>query len=214
MEKGIYEKELKLRDGRILRYAVSLPGQKREAAAPLILALHYGGEVTPYYGKGYLQLLAEPAFQNLSAVILAPDCPGRGWTDPKSEDAVLELIEFAKNTWPIDPSRVIVTGFSLGGIGTWYLSGRHPEIFCAAIPVASRPYGEIKTNVPVFIVHGKGDEVISYKYSVEAAQELKSKGVQVELVLVEGLSHYQTQAYVRPVGRAVKWLQNLWSDKN
>ena len=149
MEKGIYEKELKLRDGSILRYTVSLPGTKRDAAAPLVLALHYGGEVTPYYGKGYLQLLAAPAFQDLKAVILAPDCPGRGWTDPKSEAAVLELIEFAAKTLSIDQSQVIVTGFSMGGIGTWYLSGRHPDIFCAAVPVAARPYGEIKTNIPV-----------------------------------------------------------------
>ena len=74
----------------------------------------------------------------------------------------------------------------MGGIGTWYLSGRHPDIFCAAVPVAARPYGEIKTNIPVFIVHGKKDEVISYRYSVEAADELKAKGVKVELILVEG----------------------------
>ena len=213
MKKGIYEKKLVLKKGTELRYAVSLPGPQRETSFPLILALHYGGEVTPYYGKGYLQLLPEPAFRELNAIILAPDCPGRGWADPKSENAVLELLEFAKRSWPIDPKRVIITGFSMGGMGTWYLSGRHPELFCAAIPVAARPIGDIETIIPVFIVHGKQDEVLSYKHSEEAAEELRSMGIPVELILVDGLSHYQTQAYIDPLSQAVTWIQNLWSER-
>jgi predicted peptidase len=214
MKKGIYEKKLVLKNGEELRYAVSLPSTRRDTAFPLILALHYGGEVTPYYGKGYLQLLPEPAFRELNAIILAPDCPGRDWADSKSENAVLELIDFAKKTWPIDGARVIITGFSMGGMGAWYLSGRYPELFCAAIPVAARPIGDIQTKIPVFIVHGKQDEIINYKHAADAAEELKTQGIPVKLILVDGLSHYQTQAYVEPVRKAVSWLRELWRYQN
>ena len=99
---------------------------------PLILALHYGGEVTPFYSKEYLNLLVKPALKNLGAIITAPDCPGEGWANPDVEKALLEFLEIISKEYNIDPNRIIITGYSMGGLGTWYLASRHSEIFSAA----------------------------------------------------------------------------------
>lgn len=140
-DQGIHEMVLKLKDGYFLSYTVSVPFFKPGKPVPLVLALHYGGEVTPYYGRTFLEMLVDPAFKKLGAIIIAPDCPGESWTDTKSEAVVLELLDFLKNSWPVDTNRIIVTGFSMGGTGSWFLAERHPDIFSAAIPVAAYPGG-------------------------------------------------------------------------
>jgi len=51
------------------------------------VALHYGGEVTPFYSKGFMTSLVEPALEDLGAIIVAPDCPSKGWTNAASKAA-------------------------------------------------------------------------------------------------------------------------------
>ena len=62
---GIHKMELPISDGNKLRCSASFPVLNGEGNVPLILALHYGGEVVPYYGLGYLNILAKPAFDTL-----------------------------------------------------------------------------------------------------------------------------------------------------
>jgi predicted peptidase len=203
--------ELELDDGEVLRYGLYLPDLKPGETAPLVLALHYGGKVTPYYGLQFLQLLVGPAFEELGAVIVAPDCPGEGWTDPRSERAVLALLDHARDRRPIDPERTVVTGFSLGGIGAWHLARRHPARFRAAVPVAGIPTTAPGGDVPVYAIHGKLDEVIDVGPTREAIAELRERGVNAKLVIVRGLSHYQTARYAGALRRSIAWLRGVWS---
>ena len=47
-EPGIYEELLERPDGSVLRYALSIPKDyEPDKPRPLVLALHYGGNVTP-----------------------------------------------------------------------------------------------------------------------------------------------------------------------
>ena len=39
----------------------------------------------------------------------------------------------------VDMKRIAVTGFSVGGTGSWHFAAKYPERFSAAIPVAGRP---------------------------------------------------------------------------
>ena len=79
-----------LKSGLKLRYTLSLPDSFSSGKSyPLVVALHYGGEVTPFYGKAFLTSFVEPALKGLDAIIFAPDCPLSGWTNPVSESAVL-----------------------------------------------------------------------------------------------------------------------------
>ncbi len=208
---GLYRMEMKLAGGEVQRYAVSVPQRQPGEAAPLVLALHYGGEVTPYYGLNFLEALVAPAFRDLDAFILAPDCPGRGWTDPRSERAVLALWEHALESWPVDPQRTVITGYSLGGIGTWHLAARHPEKWSAAVPVAGRPTEKLDRSVPIYAIHGRRDEVIDLKPTERAIKKLQAKGATAELVVVEGPTHYQTTRFVEPLSGAVGWLKQLWA---
>lgn len=180
---------------------------------PLILALHFGGQVTPTTGQDFVETLVLPALTELGAVILAPNCPGRGWTDPASEEAVLKLIAAARKKFAIDKRRIAVTGFSMGAIGTYRLAARHPELFTAAIPVSGIPDPEdIETigRIPLFIIQSDGDEVFPIDEAGRAFEILRKKNPATRIEIVGGLSHYQTAAYVPALKKAAAWLKKVW----
>jgi len=209
---GFHKMTLDLEGGGALRYSLFVPRLKPGEAAPLVLALHYGGPVRPYYSFPFLQACAAPGFESLDAVIVAPDCPGRGWTDPQSESAVLELLDLALRDWPVDRRRTVVTGFSMGGIGAWYLAERHPERFSAAVPVAGAPAGVVEGSIPVYAIHSSRDEVIDLEPTRRAIDALRGRGVTAELLVFPGPTHYETALYCRPLTRAAKWLRKLWAE--
>jgi predicted peptidase len=211
---GIYEKILTLKSGLPLRYTLSIPASfSEQQAVPLVMALHFGGTVTPWYGKGYLITLPEPALRELGAIIAAPDCPTRGWDNPTAETAVLELLDLLKNNYNIDEKRILITGFSMGGIGTWYLVARYPQIFSAAVPISSAVNLEtIKgiKDIPLYVIHSRQDEIFPIKHVQEMVQILKDNGASIQFEIIDGVSHYNTGMFVESLRAAVSWIKDVW----
>lgn len=211
LKPGTYEKQMVLKDGSILRYTLVLPNVSSKKNFPLILGLHYGGEVVPYYSREYLEKIVIPAFKSLDTIIVAPDCPGADWRDPKSEQAVLELLEKISKDFPVDSSRVVVTGYSRGGIGTWFMAAKHPKLFSAAIPISAIPKDEPGVSVPFYIIHSLKDEIFELKPTQEAVKKLQSKGGKVELQILDDITHFETVRFADSLSKSIEWLNKLWA---
>ena len=56
------------------------------------------------------------------------------WNSVHGERFLLTLIEIAKAQYEIDPDRVYSMGFSMGGTGSFFMAGRHPDLLAGAIP--------------------------------------------------------------------------------
>ncbi|MBI4850215.1 MAG: prolyl oligopeptidase family serine peptidase [Acidobacteria bacterium] len=210
LKAGVYEKQMVLKDGSMLRYTLVLPNLNSNKKFPLILGLHYGGEVTPYYSRGYLEKLVIPAFKSLDTIIIAPDCPGTDWRDPKSEEAVLELLDKISKELPVDNSHVVITGYSRGGIGTWFMAAKHPELFSAAIAVSASPKDEPSAKVPFYVIHSRKDEIFELEPVEEAVKKLQNKGTKVELQIIDDISHFETVRFADPLSKTIQWLNNVW----
>ncbi len=61
--------------------------------------------------------------------------PGSVYQNYGEED-VFEAVRDAQTKYPIDPDRISVTGFSMGGAATWYLVSHYPDFFAAAAPMS------------------------------------------------------------------------------
>ncbi|MGD8329182.1 MAG: alpha/beta hydrolase-fold protein [Acidobacteriota bacterium] len=234
---SIQRETLVLDDGSTLRYAIVVPqGYDGSREAPLVLALHFGWAeaLPPNYSAVFLEILVEPALRELGAILVAPLCPARTWVDPRSERAVLGLLEHVRGQYRTDPERTLVTGFSLGGMGTWYYASHHPELFSAALPMASVPMiartaesgaetvqryvtsGSVEwpatlLDLPLYIIHSRDDELIPIAPVERAAAELTALGGNVEFHPIDaGIGHHETPRYVPYLARAVPWLQRLW----
>jgi predicted peptidase len=198
------------------RVTLALPaGHAGERPLPLVVALHYAGHGAPFYGRGVLEGLVEPALRDLGAVIAAPDCTGSDWTGPRSEAGVLALLDHLQKTVPVDPRRTLVTGYSMGGHGAWHLAGRYPDRFAAALVMAAWPPPAALAGgwrTPLYVIHSRQDEVVPLAATERAVRELQARGAAVELVVVERTGHYETHRFVAPLRAAVPWIERLWTE--
>jgi predicted peptidase len=211
---GLYTRTLEREAGPSIGYAISVPPTyNRALPAPLVLALHFGVQGGPslFAGRDLLRILMAPALAELGAVIVAPDVLNGGpWNTPQNEEAVLGLLDAVMRSYSIDQGRVIVTGFSMGGAGTWHFAGKYPDRFAAAVPVAGRPPATAAGwRVPVFAVHSRSDRVVPIGATEERIDELKRAGVSAQLVALVSPTHYQTGAHAEGVRQAVPWLRQV-----
>ena len=184
-----------LKSGLKLRYTLSLPSSlSPDESYPLVVALHYGGKVTPFYSKDFVMSFVEPALKDLEAIFVAPDCPAMGWTNAVSETAVLELLLLLMEEYNIDSDRIVLLGYSMGGLGTWYMAARHPDLFSAAIPISAP--SDLSTtpiikDVPLYIIHGEKDQLFPPLDVKLLYHKQKNNSAQIEMKIVAGVMQQQ-----------------------
>jgi predicted peptidase len=200
-----------------LRYSLSLSGKTSDdQARPLILALHFAGHGTPYYGKNILTELVEPALRELGAILVAPDCTGSDWTHSRSERDVISVLKHVQENYNVDPGQTLITGYSMGGIGAWYLAARHQEKFSAALIMAGTPppnMTEVDWKIPLLIIQSRKDEIMPLQPTMIAVEQLQAAGKKVELILLEDVTHFETWRYTVPLHASISWIQNAWGQQ-
>ena len=154
---------------------------------PLVLFMHGAGtrgdDGKAFAGNSSFQRLLSQVTENTPAIVLAPQCPdGEKWVNTpwgeKVHDftpapsrymgAALELLDRALDSLPIDRSRILVCGNSMGGYATWDVVSRRPGLFAAALPVCgggdAAKMAEFD-DIPVWAVHGDADDIVPVENS-------------------------------------------------
>ena len=168
-------------DGTVLPYRIYVP---QGEALPLVLSLHGSGgrgdnNRAQIGGNSIAQvLLTDENRAQFPAVVLAPQCPAeQNWADVSA--AVMGLLEQVLVTYPIDPARVYVTGYSMGGHGTWHMLAQYPEFFAAAVPICgwgTPDYAYRFANLPIWVFHGRRDPTVSVQASRDMIDALQAVG--------------------------------------
>jgi len=181
-----------------VRYSIHISGNYRKSTpAPLVLLLHYGYEGSkpePHTGADMIDTFRQPLHQ-FGAVAIAPDVTGGDWTRGSNEIAAVWLVKSAMKTYNIDPSKVIIAGYSMGGAGTWFIGSRHQDLFTAAVPVAAPVAGKKEWKIPVHVIHSDKDQVAPYSRAKSHAAAVRAAGGTVHFTTAEGLDHYDANRY-------------------
>ena len=216
LEPGLHNTTIEVDGVGILTYGIWIPRDYDPAdePRPLVLALHPGGSPGPGYGMQFLRGVVGPALQDWGAIIVSPDAPDRRWANETSERGVIALLDAVMEKYAIDRNRILVTGFSMGGRGTWYMASRHPDLFTAAIPMAARPDrddAEQVGDMPVFIIHAREDEVVPFAPAEQLAREMGERGQTVSFMALDGVGHFQMGA--EPLRAAGEWVVERWAER-
>ena len=197
-----------------ISYGISVPKDySADEPRPLVLALHPGGTRIAYYGSTFMRQVVLPALGDLRAIVVAPDCPASAWNDPMADRAVMELLRKVLDEYAIERRRVLVTGFSMGGRGTWYMASRHSDVFTAAIPMAAsiddEPLDRLAT-MPTYVIHSRDDQVVPFGPAEQNARALEKLGRVIRFDELRGIGHYDMGGYVDALRRAGRWIAERW----
>ena len=186
--------------GGSIRYLLYLPEDYARAAEPLPLVVYLHGrslrgddvEQVARYGLPR-RLKSERKFP---FVVISPQLPAEErWTDFEALEA---LVDEAVTSLPVDPDRVYLTGFSMGGGGVWRYANTYPDRFAAAVPLAgSRHDGPIRglAKVPIWAFHGSADESTPVGESEAMVARIREAGGDATLTILEGEGHDIIELY-------------------
>jgi predicted peptidase len=217
-------------DGAAYRYQVYVPpGWSQAGKWPVILALHggggYGSDGASQTAEGLAPVVRRHP-ERFPALVVFPQSPANGtpgWQAIGGKIA-LAALQDTLDEFSGDPSRVTLTGLSIGGNGAWYLAYHHPERFAALLVVCgfvaerrgvmqpilypsliagvadpSAGVAQRIARIPTWIFHGDADPSVPVEHSRKMAAALRAEGAPVEYTELAGVDHNAWDiAYNRP----------------
>ena len=173
-----------------LAYKIHVPAGDVAKPRPLIVHLHGSGQHSELAVSERLPLLIAEA--GPEPIIVYPQSPG-GWRGP----AVGELIDTLAKQHAIDPNRVYLIGFSLGGMGSWEVALDQPERFAAVVPIGGRmgsPADAARLkDVPVWVFNGADDPGTTTEEAAIMVDALSRAGGNPRFTILPGKSHGDSQ---------------------
>ena len=177
-----------------INYLLSLPQayvRDTRARFPLLVLLH-GTEQrgdNPEILRSVAALTLADVDSSFPFVAVFPQCPRNAHWSPA---ALIELINAVEQTLRIDKDRVYLTGFSLGGYGTWQTAAAFPDVFAAIAPLCGMSdLAEVSRlrDIPVWAFHGAQDQNVPLAESQKMADALRSIGGHVRLTVYPDFAH-------------------------
>lgn len=172
------------------------PAKPPAGPLPLLILLHGAGG----YPQGFLQKM-EPLADKLGVILIAPHSLGRtwdlienmqsgdqSWQGPDAHRFDQSLADLFKHS-AVDPSHVVLLGFSDGASYALSLGLSNPKLFTAVIalsPGMMAPLTHIDHRQLVFIAHGRNDHVLPFDATKDIADELRRSGANVRFRPFDG----------------------------
>ncbi|WP_068082623.1 carboxylesterase family protein [Novosphingobium rosa] len=195
--------------GELVPYQLYVPsGWTPDRRWPLVVALHGANlDERNMLGRadGQMQKLAEaqgvivvaPLGYRINSAYGSQHMGSLLGADParlrRSGEDVLQVADLVAREYNADPSRTYLTGNSMGGGGTWWIGGHHPERWAAIAPAA---FGGVTpddvpglSRVPILAVVGDHDELGMAGRVRAAVVTLKAGGVQADYLEIPGGTH-------------------------
>jgi poly(hydroxyalkanoate) depolymerase family esterase len=132
---------------------------------PLIISLH-GMSQDAAYQKA--QAKWETIADTAKFVVVFPNGINNQWnlSGTSDIDFITAIIDNMKTRYGIDRNRVYLSGFSMGGMMTYYAATKIADKIAAFAPISGYLMGGPNTNssrpIPIIHTHGTSDDVVGY----------------------------------------------------
>jgi poly(3-hydroxybutyrate) depolymerase len=184
----------------------------------VILFLHGAGERgtdglrQTTVGLGPVVKLRAKQFPFLVVFPQCEDVGGRaltGWlADSPDGKRALKILNEMENEYSVDSKRRILTGWSMGGYGTWSIAAAHPELWAAVVPIAGGGDTQTATKlkgVPIWAFHGEDDRAILLKESQMMVKAVQAVAGRSRLTEIPDVGH-DVWKNVYDAGTLINWM--------
>ena len=97
------------------------------------------------------------------------------------------------NKVQVNKNKVYVSGLSMGGMGTFEILSRRPEMFAAATPICGNGIEKLTKiyakKVPIWIFHGSDDKTVHPNESLKMAKAIIKFGGSPKITFYENVEH-------------------------
>ena len=120
------------------------------------------------------------------SIVITPEArgPDQAYEQLGASD-VFEVWAAVARLWRLDPAYTEITGYSMGGIGTFTLAEQFPDLFARAQPtVGDSSNNDLVAslrNIPVLMWNNLADELVNPLFYLQTANKLNSLGYRYEL---------------------------------
>jgi hypothetical protein len=172
-------------DGQLQPYAIYVPAGRAPAAGwGLTLLLHsLSADYNQYTGShNQAQFANRPA----PSIVITPEArgPDQFYQGLGGAD-VFEVWADVARRYRLNPAYTDVTGYSMGGMGTFKLGAEFPDLFARAQPtVGYEPNSDVLAsmrNLPVLMWNNSADELVNVSDYTQTAMKLLNLGYRYEL---------------------------------
>ncbi len=180
--------------GQLQPYAVYVPDNPPPPEGyGLTLLLHaLSANLNQYLGSRHARQLGE---RGAGSIVVTPAGRGPdGFYFDVAEADVFEVWQDVARHYPLNPERVAMSGISMGGIGSFRLATRYPDLFARIMPVvaATTSYGDLLPslrNVPVMMWTSLFDELQNVAWTEETISSLLDLGYRLDSYRFETWDH-------------------------
>lgn len=174
------------------KYALFVPkGYSDDRKWPVILFLHGAGE-RGSDGVRQTKVGLGPVVRKQAGtfpfIVVFPQCEDTqarylaGWlSETKDARRALAILDAVEKEFSVDPNRRVLTGWSMGGYGTWSIAAATPDHWSAIVPLAGGGTPEIAGKLKdksVWAFHGADDAAIRPSQSRRMIASLREDGGQ------------------------------------
>jgi predicted peptidase len=160
---------------------------------PLVVFLHGAGERGEDLEKlrraGLPGMVQRDLARDWGFVLLSPQCPKDSYWNPEQ---ITALVEHVSSRLAVDRDRVYLTGYSMGGFGTWATASYKPDRFAAIAPLCGGgdpASAERLKNLPTWAFHGDKDQVVPFEASKTMVDAVKKCGGNIRFTAYPGAGH-------------------------
>ena len=182
-------------NGPYMPYAVWVPANLPKSP-PLLVFLHganqYQNVNLVFFNNPQGAVVPSP--YDVPAVVIFPNGRTTGWGSPLADRDALDSIAdaLARPELALDEDRIVLTGVSSGGYGTFHLASQYPDRFTGAYSLVGGGTETLEnlTNVPFRASNGLLDPLVNARVWRTSADALDAaETVDYRIVLVHNRSH-------------------------
>jgi phospholipase/carboxylesterase len=205
-----------------------------EGPHPTLIAMHGFGAsaldllgLAPYIADGQFMVICP------QGPIEVPIGPTRGYAwfplrmgSPPDRDAIddaakaaTEFLNAALQKYPVDRKKLVILGFSQGGMMAYRLAFRNPSKFAALVALSTYLPPELKNEIsdpaalealPTLVLHGRADDMIEIARARASVETLRSLNVpltyreydcghEITAEALRDLSNFLTEKVLEPI---------------
>ena len=218
-QETLYQEAFYIQDQDTLKYRIMYPKDFNEDIQyPVILFLHGAGERGNDNQKqlvhGSKLFASDKTRSEYPAIVIFPQCIRESyWSNATVDRSSYPIsLKFPANAEPTKPMKMVIDlmdeftskpfvkkeqvyvgGLSMGGMGTFEILSRRPDMFAASFAICGGGNTELAEKyalkVPMWIFHGANDDVVKPQMSIDMVSAILKYGGKPNFTLYADANH-------------------------